>query len=200
MPNRVVQIFNSLNIEINGPVDWGTTIENYNAGIYIVSSSPNPEEVDNLNPQPRFDDAKIREWMRRADDMTIDGKKVTLNSIKERLFQFWLPDENILYIGQTNEQTLRKRTRQYYNQKIGKSSPHSGGFWLMTLANLNDLYIYYGNCPEPKKYEINMQKQFMNHVSSLTMSKLRDKDLLLPFANVNYRGKNKKHGFKNHKV
>lgn len=200
MPISVSQLFNILHIENKGSEKWGTPIDNYCAGIYIISTAPDPQVIDNVSAVPKFDNNKINEWIERVGKMTIDGEKATLDSIKARLSQFWLPDENILYIGQANDQTLKKRTRQFYNQKIGKKGSHAGGFWLLTLSNLTDLYVHFGDCMEPKKIETIMQEHFIKQVSKESLALLKDVTLPLPFANVRFKGKDKNHGFNYHKI
>lgn len=70
--------------------------------------------------EPGFIDDNIHEWMMNAPNMKLDGQSPSIEAIKERLKQFWLPDETIVYIGQTTRSTLSKRANQYYKSKIGK--------------------------------------------------------------------------------
>ena len=51
------------------------------------------------------------------------------------------------------------------------------------------------------RVETDMLSRFMDAVSSKTLSKLKDKDLPLPFANIGFTpGRNKMHGMKKQRL
>ncbi len=114
--------------------------------------------------------------------------------------EFWLADESILYIGKapkrSNDKGLSNRVHEYYKTPIGRRSPHSGGQWIKVLKNLDEMFVYCGLCDDPTEIEQGMLKYFMDNVSDASLSKLYDKNLPLPFANIKFNG-NKKHGMYN---
>ena len=126
-----------------------------------------------------------------------------MTNVKNRLAEFWLPDESILYIGKAstrkNGSGISKRIREYFSTTIGDGGPHSGGQWVKSLANLNTLTVYYGVCDDPNEIEVQMLQFFMCNVSKTTLEGLYDKRLPIPFANIKVT-RNKSHGFKNQRL
>lgn len=115
-------------------------------GVYAVSLSSNPLDNGGLLPKASINEARVRAWMDRVPAFCFRGR---LNpdpaEVAEVLNEFWLPDENIVYIGKAT--CIRKRLDQLYRHKLGNRSPHAGGHWLKTLFNLGELYIHYCTCP-----------------------------------------------------
>ena len=109
--------------------------------------------------------------------------KPTVKTLKKRLSEFWLPEENILYIGQT-ESSLSKRIGDYYRTELGARAPHSGGQWLKTLADLGSLSVYYVSVQNPKDKETALLKYFFEQAGKL------------PFANLKGPTGKKQHGLK----
>ena len=142
----------------------------------------------------------IRKWIKKVDGFEIDKiKTFDPDKVIERLSQFWLPDENILYIGKAPKRSsgngIGNRVREYYKTDYGEKRPHAGGHWLKSLTILDELFVYYTACENPGRIEEGMLRFFCNNVSEATISILRDKVLPLPFANLQLRrGQVKNHG------
>ena len=183
--------------EPDGVIKW-SKIKDYNIpnkkGVYIIALS---EPLRS----PIISDIAIREWMSKADNMLLDNKKPSKDDIKNRLEEFWYPDEKIIYIGKTsgNNQTLRKRLCQYYRHQLGKRSPHRGGHWIKALLDFDELDVYWGIVEDDDPYEIEQQMMdyFSQGVSEESKQFLHDQDLLIPFANLECWKRKKKHGFRN---
>lgn len=177
----VKELFSHVGISNSKHVRWGDEVESSQQGIYIVSTSDLPEEPAVAN-QPKFNDAAIQKWIDRLPDFRIDGVRPTLTTLKNRLAQFWLPNESVLYIGQTKS-SLSKRIAQYYKTELGAKGPHSGGQWLKTLGNMEDLFVYYAPTTErPKDVEDKLLNYFYSQAGEL------------PFANLERPQGRKKHG------
>lgn len=188
MPITIQQIFSNFGITEIKKVKWGIAINEEQEGVYIVSTSNSQFENNGCLPQPEFNDSQLTKWIQKLPDFEIDSNKVTEDSIKKRLSQFWLPDESILYIGKA---PLRKkgggignRVKEYYKTDIGNKSPHSGGQWIKCLKNLDNLYVYYATCDNSDYIERKMLYYFMQNVSVETLDLLYDKNMPLPFANL----------------
>ena len=198
MPITVKKLFQQVELPIHGKFQWQQKVQSDAKGIYVVSLSSDPDKIVTL-PEPSFVDEKIHEWMNNAPGMKLDGQTPSIEVIKERLKQFWLPDETIVYIGQTTKNTLGKRVNQYYKSKIGKGAPHSGGHWIKTLECLEQMTVYWSeldgnNCPEV--CEQRLLDAFQSQVSNETRDRLYDKDRVMPFANLEYpKGIKKRHRF-----
>ena len=205
MPNLVLDLFKESGIKTFSKVQWNENIDSQNEGIYIISLSSNPNQNLGIVISPNFSDKQITQWINKVPNFLIDDNKPTLDVVKNRLLEFWLPDENILYIGKapkrSNNKGVGNRVAEYYRTILGDGSPHSGGQWIKTLANLKDTYVYYGFSINPTEIEFKMLTKFMANVSATTKEKLRDTNLPLPFANIRYKTKvDKNHGMKNQRL
>ncbi len=107
----------------------------------------------------------------RVKDSTVECKACDLpfkDSLPHNLVldpkyegQRWLPNEPVLYIGQTTRE-LRKRIGQFYYQKVGEKGPHAGGQVVKLLAC--DRWVYWSPTPEPRELEKAMIAAFKKQV------------------------------------
>ena len=204
MPTTTVrQLFNKVDLFEFQKVNWGTIFQEKNQGVYVVSTSHNPDKHLGISDRPNFDDIKINLWISKLPEFKVDNLPANSSNVKNRLAEFWLPDESILYIGKAPTRKggsgISKRVYEFYSTIIGSGRPHSGGQWLKTLMNLDSLTVYYAVCDNPAIIEHQMLDFFKSNVSETTLEKLFDYQLPLPFANINLVG-NKKHGFKNQRL
>lgn len=204
MPTTTVRmLFNRFNIYDLKQVKWGMFFKELNEGVYVVSSSYNPDVHFGISDTPVFDDRKIEKWIELLPAFTVEGKRATLKNVKDHLTEFWFKDESILYIGKAPKRKdgsgIGKRVSEFYSTELGKGSPHSGGQWIKALKSIDSYTVYYGACNNPSNVEIQMLDMFMANVSQEALDKLYDKKLTLPFANIKYKG-NKKRKFKNERL
>ena len=203
MATTVRQLLNHFNLLDFEKVKWGTIFNELKQGVYVAATSDNPDQHLGKTDKPNFDDQQIKLWLSKVRDFEIDGIAATLTNLKNRLTDFWLPDESILYIGKAPtrkiESGISKRVSEYFSTIIGNGGPHSGGQWIKVLKDLNNFTIYYAACDNPGVVEHKMLEYFMTNVSKQTLVKLYDKELPLPFANIKFTG-NKKHGLKNQRL
>ena len=200
MPTTVSRIFAEFEIQIIDKIRWGKPFNDRNQGIYIVSSSTDPDKHLGISNNIIFDNDQINLWINKLPNFLIDNIPVNPGLLKNRMTSFWLADESILYIGKAPKRKkgtgISKRVCEYYSTEIGDGGPHSGGQWIKVLKNINDLYVYYGYCDKPALTERKMLEYFMRNVSETSLSKIFDKNFPLPFANIRC-GVDKKHGLKN---
>ena len=200
MPTTVNQLSDSYNLPLAKRVKWNERISTQDEGIYIVSMSEESGRNNGILNNPPISRDIIRKWIKKVDGFEIDKiKTFDPDKVIERLSQFWLPDENILYIGKAPKRSsgtgIGTRVREYYNTDYGEKSPHAGGHWLKSLTILHELFVYYTTCEDPGIIEKDMLRFFCNDVSEATISNLKDKELPLPFANLQLRrGQVKNHG------
>ena len=195
MPTTVADLFANAGLRFDGPVRWSQPIGNERPGVYVVSLSNKPDEHLGLQPVPSIALERVAGWIARVPSIELDGARISAAEvIAQRLAEFWLPDESILYIGMT-KRPLQERVHEYYNTVLGAKAPHSGGHWLKTLADLSVLYLYHAACDTPKAREGQLLGHFVENVSSGTKSRLRDPIHPFPFANLEYpQGRRKAHG------
>ena len=166
-------------LKVKKPVRWGSNVPSYKSGVYVVSSSDNAEKNYNLDERIPICETKIEnEWLKYAPDMTIDGKKASIENIKSFLSEFWLPKENILYIGSTNN--LNRRVKQYYNQKLGKGN-HKGGQWFHALSICRETSVYFVETTKYSQVKTLLLQNFDFHVQ---LEGNNYDEYVLPFANL----------------
>jgi len=195
MPTTVSELFEASSLVFGGPLDWATPVPSGKPGVYVVSISNCPQKHVGLSPKASISTALVREWMQKAPNMVLDkGLVPSPGAIASRLGEFWIPSETILYIGMT-DRPLGDRVCEYYRSKLGAKSPHSGGFWIKALSNLNEFFVYYAECENPKANEDRLLETFASNVDPADRMNLRDPLLPLPFANLrSWNRKIKRHG------
>ncbi len=199
MPISVQKLEDTFQLKYLKSIKWGSTfVENKN-GVYIISSSKDKDFLPKHDVEIVINDKQIDLWLANAPNILLNEKTPSKTDLINQLKNFWLPDETILYIGKAEKQTLSERIGQFFNHKFGKKSPHKGGYWLKLLKNINDLNIHLYETKESHIIEEEILKKFIEQVSEPTKLKLIDKNLYLPFANLQLRsGVIKSHGLKYH--
>jgi hypothetical protein len=205
MPLSVIDLISQTGLTANGleTVRWGNKPKSAKVGIYIVSTSQNPALNDNLFASAPIDNDVLQFWLNKVTTLQIDGNVLpTVSQLRDRLNQFWFPDESILYIGQTeSSKGIAGRVGQYYRTELGERKPHAGGHWIKTLATLNQLFVHYFPDNTPTQTEENLLRTFVRQVSRQTLENLRDKNLPIPFANLELeKGNRKNHGISKSKL
>jgi hypothetical protein len=214
MPTTPIEIFKHVGLEIQGQVKWNYAIPVDKCGLYVVALT-DKSNIIKCNDIPFFSDLAFDNWLLTVKsgnkNILIDNKPADRNSLKQRLMEFWLPDETIVYIGKAGpnkRRTLKKRVDEYYDTKLGSNKRHAGGHWINVLQNVNDLTVYYCEYTEKdiEEKEEEMILYFMDNVSDSTKALLRDKINCYPFANKeihkhSIRSKIKKdHGLNNQAI
>jgi len=187
MAVTVDQLFNEFNLEYFGPVKWDDKFDAKYNGVYIISLNNNPKSDTPHNQPLEIDESTFQNWLSEAKNLQIDGVKVTnIKQVQDYLKQYWKKDENILYIGESTSKTnpLEKRVRQFYQHKVGKKGPHSGGYWLKLISNLKDVNIYYAECSNPRETEFKLIMRFVEHLNGKSFFKVEDFSSYFPFANL----------------
>ncbi len=205
MATKVTDIFNHFGLTIHGQIKWGNKITSTSCGIYIIAITDDRDKIVTID-KPIFNDKEINDWINLVSSggktLLIDKVPATIQSIKLRLEQFWLPDETIVYIGKAGpkvNRTLKKRLEEFYVTRLGCNKKHAGGHWLNTLQNLSDLNIFYSEA-DPD-IEEDMIKYFCGRVSCKTKEQLYDNINCFPFANKELnKSVRKSHGFTNQTI
>lgn len=196
MPSSVLELLETVPIDLAGSVRWNSPVESNERGIYIVSLSKNPSEISGILKSVPINIEIVKQWSQVCGLKLDNDSNPSVKAISQRIGEFWLPDESILYIGQTTRQSLNIRINQFYRHKLGNSSPHRGGHWLKSLSNLSRCFVHYAETPIPKKIEQQLIEAFVNGVSSSTKSNLRDSTHPFPFANLELCKITKCHGIR----
>jgi hypothetical protein len=198
MPTTVSQLFQSAKINLTGTVKWRERVPSQADGVYVVSLSADSTLNAGILENAPISLEAVRKWVIRVPKIELDNlRNPEPEAIAERLSRFWLPDENIVYIGKTDAK-LVDRLKDYHTTELGNRRPHARGHWIKTLTNLESLYIHFAECSMSewgKIVESFLLKSFINGVSNMSRSVLRDPEHPFPFANLEYpKGNRKKHG------
>jgi hypothetical protein len=173
-------------LSVGGVVNWGKAPTSASPGVYVVS-------LRNLIKVAPLDDSAIQKWIDRVHGMRLDGAPPTVATLRERLEEFWIPTERILYIGLAGT-SLATRLRQYYRTPLGDRGPHSGGHWIKTLSVLPETEVTWAEADEPTAAEGRLLEWFGENVDSGIQRRLPGGPVL-PFANLqDGAGRRKRHG------
>ena len=196
MPSTITKLFDEASIQWTGVVPWSAQVNSTKPGIYVVSLSKDSSQNCGTLGIPPIDHKLVRQWMQRVSTFTLDGNSnPSITDVVKRLSSYWLPDESVLYIGQTTSQNLKTRIRQYYTTCLGNSKPHRGGHWIKTLSVLGQTFVHYAEDDDPKLAECRLLKTFVDNISSETKKSLYDRNHPFPFANLEFpKGRRKQHG------
>jgi hypothetical protein len=199
MPTSIDDLLrNSSCRDLEGPVPWENVksdIAGRKGGIYIVSLSDEPRLTRGI-PWSRglIDESTVTVWLGMCPNFEIDNHLATTGGLVKRLSEFWLPDESILYIGETGD-VIRDRINAYIRTPPYKRSPHAGGRWINTLSIKDQLNIFWTTTPDDTKtIEGKLISKFAKNVSDRSKANLRDNERCYPFANVKGPYGNKNHG------
>jgi transcription elongation factor GreA len=171
----------------DGPVRWGEPIRSRKSGVFLV------ELAVPLAAAP-IDQLPLRRWIERVPSLRLDGRVPTAAELAARLSGFWLADQTVLYVGRTAK-SLSARVAALYATPLGDSRPHSGGHWLKTLRGIERLRVWWAETDAPEEYEDALLSAFAERVTADEAPRLRDRTVLLPFANrETATGERKVHG------
>lgn len=192
MPSTVEALLRSVGLRWTGAVRWGDRPHLRVPGIYLVVRTPDPTGLPPPTTAP-VSPVALDELLSRCL-VTVDGQPASQAMLAERLAACWLPDEPVIYIGMASRSVAR-RVGEYYRTPLGARRPHAGGWFVKTLATLDELWVHVAPANEPGRSEHELIGAFCAAVSSTTREALHDPERPLPFANrVWPTGSRKRHG------
>lgn len=193
MPTTVTELFSAAGLAHDQTVHWGTRVRLDEPGAYVVSRLEDPSAAAPTCP-PEIALQAVRELLDVRPELRLDGLRPTADALAARLASFWMPDEGVVYIGLAGT-SVRSRLGAYYRTPLGARRPHSGGWFLKTLADLDSLYVHVARAADPTTAEHEMLRRFCSGVSPTSRDSLADPDHPFPFANLEWpRGTRKRHG------
>ncbi len=199
MALSINQLFSDFNLDYSKPVKWSERLIAKFNGVYVIAQTNDPFSKIATNPKFGICPSAFSDWTNEATELRINGAESNgILELKEHLSQFWNPNENILYVGQSSSETnpIQKRVGQFYSHKLGKKGPHTGGYWLKLLDCLKDTYIFYAKAENPRDTEFKMLMKFIEYSSGKSFYELDNIGNYLPFANLT-ADFYKSHGIKN---
>lgn len=187
MAVTVKELFDTVGLEFHGSAKWGDNFEANYSGVYIISLAKDPNFDKAVDVDFEVDLDIFENWYKKARNIKLDGKPVVKASdITNYLKKFWLPNQNIIYIGQSSSlnTSVAKRVAAFYNHQLGNSGPHTGGYWLKLFAFHKNAYIYHAESDNPRDTEFKMLLKFVELSSKKSVYELDQIGRYLPFANL----------------
>lgn len=189
----VRQVFAGAGLTPQGRVTWETDLPLSTPGVYVVAITADLDDSSAMVNCP-IDELAVRSLLQVCPEAAVDGISATQQNLTSRLVSMWLSSEVVLYIGLAGT-SLNARVHQYYKTPLGARSPHSGGWPLKMLSNLDDLWVHYASCLDPTQAEIDMVDALVSGVPSDVATRLCDPTSAIPFANLEFPGgRRKQHG------
>lgn len=194
MPSSVADLLTAAGLQQTGVVAWGEPVPATEPGVYLVSTSADPDLIPPDPVEAPISVEAVDELFEAAPGLLLDGESPSRTEIIDRLASFWLPDEPVLYVGLA-ETSMRSRVSQYYRTKLGARRPHAGGWFLKTLTILPELWVHFAATGAPKEKESEMIGAFVSSTSAQTRQRLPDPARPFPFANLEWPPRTRKpHG------
>lgn len=183
MPSTIASLFGAIGLEPDGCVPWGTPVPEARPGVYVVSLTASADLIDRAHAVAPLSNDALDVLLQVCPDLRLHGQPATRSKLEARIGSYWLADECVLYIGLAGR-SVRTRVRQYYRTPLGAAKPHKGGWWLKTLASLDDLHVHYAATGDYKHAEEAMLRAFAAAVSDTSTAALPYGEPVMPFANL----------------
>lgn len=190
----VHELFEHAGVPYAGVVAWGDPVSLAQPGVYVVSTSRDPD-VSNGPEKPPLNLAAIDALLAARPEATVDKRTATPELLAGRLRSMWPSGESIVYVGLAGTST-EHRVEQYYRTVIGARAPHAGG-WPVKMLDPSTLWVHYGATQDPDATEKAMIRRFVSGVPANVARTLIDTSAPLPFANFIFpAGRRKAHGLR----
>jgi transcription elongation factor GreA len=146
-------------LSVEGPIQWGRPVTGSGPGVFIVEM-PAPQPKVSIDPEA------IRDWLGRAQDLRLDGKRPSVAELQSRLASFWVPGQSILYVG-SSQKSVAARLAGMFKTPLGERRPQPSGYWLKTLHDIGKTRIWWAPATDPELYEDTLLETFVKTVGTL---------------------------------
>lgn len=197
MASTINALFYAAGVVRQGAVPWRSGVPSEAPGVYVVARSSDPTAL--CSGHAEIDRSIVQLLLETRPELTLDGKRPSLEALSQRLASMWLSDEPVIYVGLAGT-SLRARAGQFYSTRLGARSPHAAGWPLKCISGLSATWVHFGECADVKSAELKMLDAFMSSVSPETRTCVLDPDLPLPFANLEVKDSMKRRHIKRHGI
>ena len=202
MPSSACCVLDEIGLSVGGRIRWGEEVPSSMPGVYVVSLSHDPTANFGCLAEAPISLPAVEGWLAIVPSLSLDGVvQPPADRLADFLNSFWLPDEDIVYIGKATR--LRSRLSQLFRHRLGDRRPHAGGHWVKTLACLQKLHVYFSECESVEQAaakETSALDAFVVRVSKETRALLPAPHLAIPFANREHPHGNRKQKRLSHDV
>lgn len=133
----IEDLFSAVGLKHSISSNWEREIDSAGTGVYVISTKLKLRDCPFSKTLP-------------------EGFGVLEHELETAL---WIPNEKVIYIGQTTKQTIRKRVGQFRRHQYGNPSPHRGGQSVHLLET--QLEVFWSKCDTPKRIEALMLLAFV---------------------------------------
>ena len=144
---------------MEGPTPWGRPPAGSGPGVFIV-------ELPAAQPKVAIDPSAVAEWLSRAPDLRLDGKRPSVADMQSRLASFWLPEQTILFIG-SSKKSVGARLAGIFKTSLGERRPQAAGYWLKTLRDIGRARIWWSPSSDPEEWEDALIDRFVKAAGAL---------------------------------
>ena len=193
MPSTVADVFRAADLEPEGAVRWGEPVPEAGPGVYVIALTDDPDSFAEARAEAPISPDAVDELLRARSELRLEGARPNRDELAGRLSELWLGDEAIVYIGRAT--SLGHRIGAYYRTRLGARRPHAGGWPLKTLGVLDELWVHYAPCADPRAAEHRMLGAFQEQASPASRAAVERFGPPLPFANLEWgTGERRTHG------
>ena len=158
----------------DGPALWGRPVRHSGPGVYLV-------ELKAPVPTLSVDLAAVGRWIEHVPDLLLDGHRPGGKELQARLARFWLPSQQVLFIGSTIG-SVGARVNAITKTVPGDRRPAGSGLWLHLHRNLADLRVWWAATDAAEEYEDALLDAFAAGVPEADRAGLPDAATVLPWA------------------
>jgi transcription elongation factor GreA len=158
----------------DGPVQWGRPVRHQAPGVFVM-------ELNAPSPSAPLDLSLIGKWLERVPELRLDGERPVSKDLQQRLNRFWLPSQQIVFIG-SSAGSVSGRIAGIVKTVPGDSKPAWSGIWLHFLRTLGDLRIWWAPTDAPEEYEDALIDAFAAGVPPAERAALHAADPVLPWG------------------
>jgi hypothetical protein len=134
---EIEDLFGTVGLKLSISSNWEREIDSAGAGVYVISTKLKLKRCPFSKTLP-------------------EGFGVLEHELETAL---WVPDEKVIYIGQTTKQSIRKRVGQFRRHQYGNHSPHRGGQSVHLLET--EFEVFWSKCDTPERIEALMLLAFV---------------------------------------
>jgi transcription elongation factor GreA len=158
----------------DGPALWGKPARHGGPGVYLVELKA-PVATLSVNL------AVVGRWLEHVPDLRLDGRRPGGKELQARLGQFWLPSQQVLFVGSSSG-SVAARVNALAKTVPGDRKPAGSGLWLHLLRTPADLRVWWAATDAPEEYEDALLDAFAAGVSEAERASLPGGSSALPWA------------------
>jgi transcription elongation factor GreA len=187
MPLSAPELLRTLGLRVDGPGLWDRPIRSDRPGVFVL-------EVPASMARAPVDLSLVGRWLEQVSTLLVDGSPPTGKSLAARLARFWIPDHQVVFVGQAPDR-ISASVAGLVATKLGDPLPDPRARWLRTIRDFERTRVWWAETAAAEEFEDALLDAFAEQVPEVARKALHDPSLALPFANLRTTtGREKAHG------